>query len=84
MRIDILTIFPEMFRGPFEASIIARAVAQGVVQIELHDLRNVRGAGIAPHANIGEARKLGPGNELLRNGIAQRQARTAGKQDERQ
>jgi len=39
MRIDIITLFPEMFRGPFEASIIARAVAQGVVQIELHDLR---------------------------------------------
>jgi tRNA (guanine37-N1)-methyltransferase len=40
MRIDILTLFPEMFRGPFEASIVARAVEQGIVDIELHNLRD--------------------------------------------
>ncbi len=40
MRIDIITLFPEMFRGPFEASIIARAREQGIVQIELHNLRD--------------------------------------------
>jgi tRNA (guanine37-N1)-methyltransferase len=40
MRIDIITLFPEMFRGPFDASIVARAREQGIVQIELHNLRN--------------------------------------------
>jgi tRNA (guanine37-N1)-methyltransferase len=40
MRLDIITLFPEMFRGPFDASIIARAVDQGVVRIELHNLRD--------------------------------------------
>lgn len=40
MRIDIITLFPEMFRGPFEASIVARAVEQGLVQLELHNLRD--------------------------------------------
>jgi tRNA (guanine37-N1)-methyltransferase len=40
MRLDILTLFPEMFRGPFEASIIGRAVEQGIVEIALHDLRD--------------------------------------------
>jgi len=40
MRIDIITLFPEMFRGPFEASIIARAREQAIVQIELHNLRD--------------------------------------------
>ncbi|MBI4570544.1 MAG: tRNA (guanosine(37)-N1)-methyltransferase TrmD, partial [Chloroflexi bacterium] len=39
MRIDIVTLFPEMFRGPFDASIVARAAEQGIVAIELHDLR---------------------------------------------
>lgn len=39
MRIDILTIFPEMFAGPFGASIIKRAVAAGQVAIHLHDIR---------------------------------------------
>ncbi len=40
MRVDIITLFPEMFRGPFEASIIARAREQGIVRIELHQLRD--------------------------------------------
>jgi tRNA (guanine37-N1)-methyltransferase len=40
MRIDIITLFPEMFRGPFEASIVARAREQAIVQIELHQLRD--------------------------------------------
>ncbi len=40
MRIDILTLFPEMFRGPFEASIVARAVEREIVKLELHNLRD--------------------------------------------
>jgi tRNA (guanine37-N1)-methyltransferase len=40
MRIDILTIFPAMFSGPFEESIVKRAVEKGLVQIFLHDIRD--------------------------------------------
>ncbi|MDO8611904.1 MAG: tRNA (guanosine(37)-N1)-methyltransferase TrmD, partial [Dehalococcoidia bacterium] len=39
MRIDILTIFPKMFRGPFDESIVKRAVDSGLVSIHLHDVR---------------------------------------------
>src|SRR3972149_1356162 len=39
MRIDILTIFPKMFRGPFDESIVKRAVDSGLVSIHLHDIR---------------------------------------------
>ena len=39
MHIDILTIFPEMFDGPFSHSIIRRAKDKGIVSIELHDIR---------------------------------------------
>ncbi len=39
MRIDIITIFPEMFEGPFSYSIIKRAKEKGIVEIYLHDLR---------------------------------------------
>ena len=39
MRIDILTIFPEMFRGPFDESIVKRAVESNLVSIHLHDIR---------------------------------------------
>ena len=39
MRIDILTIFPEMFQGPFDHSIIKRAKTKGLIEIFLHDIR---------------------------------------------
>lgn len=40
MRIDIITIFPEMFDGPFSHSIIKRAKEKGLAEIHLHQLRN--------------------------------------------
>jgi len=40
MRIDIITIFPEMFEGPFSHSIINRAKDKGLVDIHLHQLRD--------------------------------------------
>lgn len=39
MRIDILTIFPEMFEGPFSHSIIKRALEKQLAEIHLHDIR---------------------------------------------
>ncbi|MHB1161920.1 MAG: tRNA (guanosine(37)-N1)-methyltransferase TrmD, partial [Chloroflexota bacterium] len=40
MEIDIITLFPGMFRGPFEESIIARGVERGLLQIRVHNLRD--------------------------------------------
>ena len=40
MRIDILTLFPGMFRGPFDESIIKRGVESAVVSIHIHDIRD--------------------------------------------
>jgi len=40
MRIDILTLFPEMFTGPFNHSIIKRAIDKGKTEIFLHDIRD--------------------------------------------
>lgn len=40
MKIDILTIFPDMFSGPLSQSIIGRARSNNLVTIETHDLRN--------------------------------------------
>jgi len=40
MRIDILTLFPEMFAGPFSASILKRAADKGLIDIHLHDIRD--------------------------------------------
>ncbi len=40
MRIDIITVLPDMLRGFFEESILARAQEKGFAEIHLHDLRD--------------------------------------------
>lgn len=40
MRIDIITIFPEIFESPFSHSIIKRSMEKGLVTIHLHQLRD--------------------------------------------
>lgn len=40
MRFDIVTIFPGFFAGIFEHGIVRRAQADGLVTVNLHDLRN--------------------------------------------
>ena len=39
MRIDIITVLPELLRSPFEASILKRAIDKGLVSIHMHNLR---------------------------------------------
>jgi tRNA (guanine37-N1)-methyltransferase len=40
LRFDVLTLFPDMFVGPFHESIIDRAQTKKLIEIELHDLRD--------------------------------------------
>lgn len=40
MRIDIITVVPDLLRSPFEASILKRAIDKGLVEIHLHNLRD--------------------------------------------
>ena len=40
MQIDVLTLFPEMFQGIFEQSIMKRAIDQKLVSIGLHNIRD--------------------------------------------
>jgi tRNA (guanine37-N1)-methyltransferase len=40
MRIDVLTLFPETFDGALQASILGRALREGVAQVQLHNIRD--------------------------------------------
>ena len=40
MKIDILTLFPDMFKGPFDTSMLKKAQDAGCVEIEIHNLRD--------------------------------------------
>src|SRR5258708_5084834 len=39
MKIDILTIFPDFFRGPLDYGIVRKAREAGLAEIAVHDLR---------------------------------------------
>jgi len=39
MRIDIITLFPNMFKGPFDTSMLLKAKKLDLIEIYLHDLR---------------------------------------------
>lgn len=40
MKIDVLTMFPEMFAGPIDASIMQRARQSGLLELRVHNLRD--------------------------------------------
>lgn len=49
MRFDIFTLFPGMFRGPFDESIIRRAIQRELVEIAIHDIRD---HGVGRHRSV--------------------------------
>ncbi|CCG53189.1 tRNA (Guanine-N(1)-)-methyltransferase [Flavobacterium indicum GPTSA100-9 = DSM 17447] len=40
MRIDIITVLPDLLRSPFEGSIMKRAIQKGLVEVHFHNLRD--------------------------------------------
>lgn len=40
MRIDIITVLPDLLRSPFEGSIMKRAIQKGLVEVYFHNLRD--------------------------------------------
>lgn len=40
MRIDIITVVPDLLKSPFEASIMQRSIAKGLVDVQFHNLRD--------------------------------------------
>lgn len=49
MRIDILTVVPELLESPLAHSIVGRAIHKGLVQIHIHNLRKY---GLGPRKNV--------------------------------
>lgn len=49
MRIDILTVVPELLDSPLQHSIVGRARKKGIIQIEIH---NIREFGLGPRKTV--------------------------------
>ncbi len=48
-RVDVITIFPELFRAPLETSLLGKAVADGLLDVRVHDLRR---HGLGKHRSV--------------------------------
>jgi tRNA (guanine37-N1)-methyltransferase len=60
---DVVTLFPGLFAGPLQESILARARRRGLVAVRVHDLRRF---GIGPHRQVDDAPYGGGGGMVLR------------------
>jgi len=40
VRVDVLTIFPEILESPLRASLLGKAIQQGLIDVRLHDIRD--------------------------------------------
>lgn len=63
MRIDVVTIFPELFPGPLGASIAGRALERGLAQLSAHDLRQW---GLGRHRSVDDYPYGGGAGMILR------------------
>lgn len=78
MRIDILTVVPELLESPLSHSIVGRAIKKGLVDIQVHHLRKY---GIGPRKNVddysyggdaGMVMRIEPVYEMIRELSAER------------
>jgi len=63
LRIHILTLFPAMFDSPFKHGVIARAIAKGLIELHMLDIRNFSSD---PHQRVDSMRFGGGPGMVLR------------------
>ncbi len=62
-RIDVLTIFPAWFDGPFSTSLLGRAIGSGLLDVRVHDLRRW---GVDRHGSVDDAPYGGGAGMVMR------------------
>jgi tRNA (guanine37-N1)-methyltransferase len=63
MKISIITLFPQMFKGPFDSSIVKRAIDKKLIEINFIDLRNF---GLGRHKTVDDTPYGGGMGMILR------------------
>ncbi|MDE2813922.1 MAG: tRNA (guanosine(37)-N1)-methyltransferase TrmD [Gemmatimonadota bacterium] len=63
MKIDIVTLFPDFFASPLATSMMARAIAQGLLTVETHDPRD---CATDKHRTVDDAPYGGGGGMVLK------------------
>ena len=63
LRVDVVTLFPELFDVPLRTSIIGRALEAGIVAVDIHDLREY---GLGRHRTVDDYPYGGGAGMVLR------------------
>lgn len=63
MRIDVITLFPELFEAPLRTSLLGRALAAGLLDVRVHDLRE---HGLGRHRSVDDEPYGGGAGMVLR------------------
>jgi tRNA (guanine37-N1)-methyltransferase len=63
MRIDVVTLFPELFDAPLTTSLLGKAIEAGVVEVRTHDLR---AHGLGKHRSVDDEPYGGGAGMVLR------------------
>jgi tRNA (guanine37-N1)-methyltransferase len=63
LRLEVVTLFPELFEVPLRTSVIGRAVERGIIEAEVHDLRS---HGIGRHRSVDDYPYGGGAGMVLR------------------
>lgn len=74
MKISILTLFPEMFKGPFDHSIVKRAIDNNLIKIEFINIRNF---GLGKHQLVDDTPYGGGNGMVLRADILKKAIESA-------
>ncbi len=63
MRVDIITLFPSMFEEPLSASLLGKAITEGLFEVSLHDLRD---HGLGRHRSVDDTPYGGGAGMVMR------------------
>jgi tRNA (guanine37-N1)-methyltransferase len=63
VRIDVITIFPELFAAPLRTSLLGKAVDEGRLEVHVHDLRE---SGLGAHRSVDDATYGGGAGMVMR------------------
>ena len=63
MRVDVITLFPELFESHLSTGLLRRATASGALEVRTHDLRR---HGLGPHRSVDDAPYGGGAGMVMR------------------
>lgn len=63
MRLSVVTIFPELFTEPFRVGVVGRAVAAGLITVDIHDIREY---GLGRHRQVDDTPYGGGAGMVMR------------------